>query len=281
LSAPHYGRRRFLVGGAAVALGAAFAIGVEELSGSSGPLKPPKSFATDLRTGHFHSARRGTEVGYTVSLPLGWKRGDQVPLALILHGLGGDHSYAFAHLDIQSAQANLAQATPPRPIVLAAMDGGAGYWHPRANGDDPQGMVVDEFIPLLKNIGVSTGEVVAFGWSMGGYGSLLLAETYPTLIRKVAVMSPAIWQSYADSRNANPDAFDSLADWRTHNVVAHLGALSGIPVRVACGLSDPFLPASRQLATLLPPGDVLLAPGAHDDTFWKAHGPAMIAFLAT
>ena len=260
---------------------AAIGVGVKELTGSSeGSSKSPDDLATDLKSGRFHSTRRGTEVEYTVSYPLGWKPGDQVPLAVILHGLGGDHSYAFDHLDIQSAQAKLAKATPSRPIVLAAVDGGSGYWHPRANGDDPQGMLVDEFLPMLHDMGMSTDDVVAFGWSMGGYGSLLLAETYPTLIKKVAVMSPAIWQSYSDSRNANPDAFDSAADWYTHSVIAHVRALIGIPVHVACGLSDPFLPASRQLAGLLPPGDVLLAPGAHDDAFWRAQTPDLVAFLA-
>ena len=211
-------------------------------------------------------------------MPVGWKAGD--PLALIFHGLGGSHSSAFAHFDIQSVQTRLAHATPPRPIALAAVDGGDGYWHPRADGDDSQGMVVDEFLPLLRRTGISTEAVGALGWSMGGYGSLLLAETYPTLIRNVAAMGPAIWQSYGDSRNANPDAFDSEEDWNAHSVMARIGALDQVQVRVACGLSDPFVPASRQLATLLPSGDVLIAPGGHDNSFWIAHIPALLAFLA-
>ncbi len=36
-----------------------------------------------------------------------------------------------------------------------------------------------------------------------------------------------------------------------------------------------------KVATLLPAGDVLLAPGGHNDTFWATHTPAMIAFLAS
>jgi S-formylglutathione hydrolase FrmB len=203
-----------------------------------------------------------------------------VPVALILHGLGGDHRYAFEHFALQDTQAKLAGATPSQPIVLAAIDGGGGYWHPRASGDDPQGMLVDEFLPLLHGMGIATHDVTALGWSMGGYGSLLLAESYPTLLRRVAVMSPAIWPTYADSHNANPDAFDSAADWHAHSVIARLRSLTGTPVRVACGLSDPFLPASRQLSTLLAAGDVLLVPGGHNDSFWTAHAPGMLAFLA-
>jgi len=216
-----------------------------------------------------------------VSYPSGWEPGARVPLALILHGFNGDHSYAFDHFDIAHVQDRLVKSSPSHPIVLAAIDGGDGYWHPRANGDDPQGMLVDEFLPMLRDHGVSSDALGAFGWSMGGYGALLLAETYPDIVKKVAVMSPAVWQSYADSRNANPDAFDSAADWDSHSVITGIRRLTGTPVQVACGLSDPFLPASRQLATLLPPGDVLLAPGAHDDDFWKAQTPALVAYLAT
>jgi len=234
-----------------------------------------------LVSGSFHSVRRGVAVGWTVSFPPGWVTGDDVPVCLVLHGLGADHSYAFDDLLLQDPQAVLATGKPARPLVLAAVDGGNGYWHPRADGDDPQGMVMDEFLPMVHDMGVGTGRVVAFGWSMGGYGSLLLAETYPARIARVGAESPAIWPSYATSQNANPTAFDSAQDWGAHDVVGHLAELGRTPVRVDCGLSDPFIPASRRLAALLAPGEVELAPGGHDVAFWRAHAPAQLAFLAS
>jgi S-formylglutathione hydrolase FrmB len=205
-----------------------------------------------------------------------------MPVALVLHGYAADHRYAFTDLRLQDVQAGLVfGARPARPIVLAAADGGDGYWHPHADGDDPQGMLMDEFLPLVRTMGVATDEVVAYGWSMGGYGALLLAETYPTVIEKVAVESPAIWPSYHASQGANPTAFDSAADWSAHDVVGHLRQLGSVPVRVACGLSDPFIPAARQLAGLLPSGDVTLAPGAHDSAFWRQWAPGQLRFLAS
>jgi enterochelin esterase-like enzyme len=287
---PRYGRRRALAAGAVAVVGAAIGYGVHELTESPPPAPPqtvapprrPKPHSTwhGLVSGSFHSTKRGTEVGYTVSFPPHWSPGAAMPLCLVLHGYTATHLKPFDELYLQDPQRALASSEPPLPLVLAAADGGNGYWHPRADGDDPQGMLMEEFVPLVGRYGVNTEHVVAFGWSMGGYGALLLAETYRDGIQRVAVESPAIWPSFAASQGANPTAFDSPADWSAHDVIGHLPRMGSTPVRVACGLSDPFLPASRQLATLLPPGSVDLAPGGHDATFWRAHASSLLAFLA-
>jgi enterochelin esterase-like enzyme len=220
-------------------------------------------------------------VGWTVAYPPGWTPRAPVPLCLVLHGYATDHRYAFDTLHLQDIQAQLAQQTPARPFVLAAADGGNAYWHRRRDGDDPPGMLMDELVPRLVRDGISTDRLVAFGWSMGGYGSLLLAEAYPRRIARVAVESPAIWPSYQASQGANFTAFDSAVDWRDHDVIARLPEMGDTPVHVACGLSDPFLPASRRLEALLPAGDVDLAPGGHDAGFWQAHAPTLLAFVAS
>jgi pimeloyl-ACP methyl ester carboxylesterase len=97
----------------------------------------------------------------------------------------------------------------------------------------------------------------------------------------VGAESPAIWPSYAASQNANPTAFDSAADWSAHDVVGHIADLGQMPVLIECGDTDPFIPASRQLATLLKPGDVVLSPGGHDITFWKSNAAIQMKFLST
>jgi len=281
-TSPHYGRRRFLAAVAVIGLGTGIGVGADALIASPNEVRrPDHPTPHGLVSGTFYSVRRGVHVGWTVSFPPGWEPGDSVPVALVLHGFGADHRYAFNELRLQDAQAVLAGSRPSRPLVRAAADGGNGYWHPRADGDDPQGMLMDEFLPIVHQMGVTTDRVVAFGWSMGGYGALLLAETYRERIRKVGAESPAIWPSYAASHNANPSAFDSAADWSAHDVVGHLAELERIPVLVECGLSDPFAPASRQLAALLAAGEVELPPGGHDIDFWKSHAPAQLRFLAS
>jgi S-formylglutathione hydrolase FrmB len=284
LTGPHYGRRRFLAAAGLVGLGTGVGVGVDTLVSSPVPVvvrKQSPVIPHGLVSGRFHSVRRGVGVGWTVSFPPGWKPQDRVPLCLVLHGFDADHTYAFNDLHLQDAQVGLAQGKASRSLVLAAADGGNGYWHPRADGDDPQGMLMDEFLPALRAMGIGTDHVVSFGWSMGGYGALLLAETYPQRIANVGAESPAIWPSFAASQNANPTAFDSAADWSAHNVVGHIATLDATPVRINCGLSDPFLPASRQLATLLKPSAVELTPGGHDLAFWKSHASAQLQFLAS
>jgi hypothetical protein len=62
--------------------------------------------------------------------------------------------------------------------------------------------------------------------------------------------------------------------------LAHVGALAGIPVRVDCVWSDPFLSASESLAQVLPSDDVHFEPGGHDPQFWADRAPAQLRFLA-
>lgn len=282
---PNYTRRRILAACVVAGLGAGIGFGIDSLltSGSSagkdqGAAEPGPH---GLISGTFSSVNRRTDVGWTVSFPPSWRRGDPATLCLVLHGFSANHTDAFDDLRLQDAQAALPIGSGHRPLVLAAADGGNGYWHPRANGDNPQAMLLDEFLPVVARLGVPTNDLVAFGWSMGGYGALLLAETYPDRIRRVGAESPAIWPSYAASQNANPDAFDSSVDWSRNDVVGHLAALGSVPVHINCGWSDPFLPASRQLATLLPAGAVVFGAGGHNATFWNAHALEQLRFLST
>jgi len=232
-----------------------------------------------LVSGSFRSRYRHQTVGWTIAYPLGHGPGSPLDVVLVLHGYMSNHSAAFSSLGLQYALAQDIHREDIAPIALAAGDGGNGYWHPRANGDDPQGMLVDEFLPLLATKGLQTRPIGLLGWSMGGYGALLLAETYPQLVRRVAAESPAIWASFGDSQGANPTAFDSAQDWESHDVISHLARLEGIPVRIDEGESDPFLPASQRLEQLLPAGSVHFEPGGHDAQFWSARGPAQLQFL--
>ena len=118
------------------------------------------------------------------------------------------------------------------------------------------------------------------GISMGGFGALLLAERHPDLIGAVAVISPAIWTTYAQARAVNAGAYASAADFAADDVVTHAPALAGMPVRIAAGRDDPFFPGVRALARALPRGTtVAFGQGCHDDAFFAGQEPASLAFL--
>jgi len=178
-------------------------------------------------------------VGYTIAYPPGHSPGSRLPLVIVLHAFGGDYRHPLAGMSLPQALALHVDGTPLPPMAIVSADGGGGYWNPHP-GDDPMGMVVDELIPLCQRSGLGRDMIATMGISMGGYGAILLAEKHPHLIMAVAAISPAIWTSYPQARAANSGAYTSADAFAAADVVTHASALSAVPVRVACGLSDPF-----------------------------------------
>jgi pimeloyl-ACP methyl ester carboxylesterase len=166
-------------------------------------------------------------------------------------------------------------------MAMVTVDGGGGYWNPHP-GDDPMAMVISELIPMCQglNLGRSPMGIGTMGISMGGYGALLFAEKYPSLIRATAAISPAIWTSYNQARAANPEAYASAAAFASADVVTHATALSGTPVRIASGDDDPFHPGVLSLIEQLPPGATVdLSQGCHTGPFFLSQEVPSLAFL--
>jgi pimeloyl-ACP methyl ester carboxylesterase len=290
-------RRRVLASGFGVAAGATVA-GLElvahgvlpgrtvldELDGACSVATPAETFAPvgPSRTGRFYSRARNRSVGYTIAYPPGHGPGSQLPLAVTLHGFGGDHTSGLGGLTLARALAVRTAGRAPAPIALVAVDGGGLYWNPHP-GDDPMAMIVDELIPMCQRLGLgrAPGSLGATGVSMGGYGALLLAEKHSRLIAAVAAISPAVWTNYAEAHSANAGAYASADDFGADDVVTHASALAGIPVRVASGSQDPFLPGVMALAKALPaPATVEISDGCHDSAFFASQAPASLSFLA-
>lgn len=288
-------RRSFVVGGAglgAVAVaGGAGAVLVEEgvvpgkialdrVIGRCGTEPDPPRTAGVVREWTFRSQRRGTDVTAVVVTPAGVASPRGLPVAVALHGNGGTGASAARGLRLDRYLTDAVRVHGVPPFALVAVDGGANtYWHPRAAGDDPIAMITDELLPLLARQGARTGRFGVIGWSMGGYGALVLAETAgaPRVAAAVA-SSPALFPSYDDARRTNHLAFDGPADFARNDVFTRLDRLRGVPVRVDCGTSDPFAPMARRLRARLHPLGAMSG-GCHDGVFWKRHLPAQLAFL--
>jgi enterochelin esterase-like enzyme len=195
-----------------------------------------------------------------------------------LHPRGGNHSDAFGaslHLDRFLAQA---VHDGVAPFAIAAADGGDHeYWHPR-RGTDPAGMIVHEFVPLLAEHGLRTQRIGLFGWSMDGYGVLYLAGVLGARRVGVAVAeSPAIWRH---SYQSVAGAFDNAADFDKHRIFGRPHRLHGIPLRIDCGASDGFAPIVRLLRAQLSPTPAGgIAPGGHDEDYWRSQAPAQLRFV--
>ena len=232
-------------------------------------------------SGTFYSAARHRTVGYTIAYPPRHHPGDELPLVVMLHGYGGNRADALIGMSPAQALALEAGGRPLAPMAMVTVDGGDGYWNPHP-GDNPMAMVTDELIPRCQRLGLGCPprRIGTLGISMGGYGALLFAEKYGHLIDAVAAISPAIWTSYAQARQANPAAYASATAFAANDVVTHAAALGRRPVRVASGDSDPFYPGVQALARALPTALVDVGPGCHTDSFFAAQEPPSLAFLA-
>jgi S-formylglutathione hydrolase FrmB len=274
------------------------------IDGACGSAPPPPTGRPPTRhTVTFESAYRHTSVQMVTLVPPDAAARSDLGVALALHGAGN----TAAGLADQVATAMTAAKIGTFAVVCP--DGGGTYWHKRADGDDPIGMILHEVLPRAAAAGLATRRIGIAGESMGGYGALLLAErfasaagTRPPLVTSaaarrpappgavpavaaVAAMSPAIFATYADARSADKGAFDSQADFARNNVFTSISALRHVPTWVTCGADDPFQPETvlfrARLAALTRhqvPGGIL--GGCHDDAFWARNLPAGLQFIA-
>ncbi|GAA2143492.1 alpha/beta hydrolase [Actinomadura napierensis] len=248
--------------------------------GRCGDVPAAPAASTAVRRLTWHSAHRRTDVTATVVLPAATRSLRGLPVAVALHGSGGTGASAVRSLALDHYLPDAVAHGGVPPFAIAAVDGGPdSYWHPRADGDDPLGMIVDELLPRLGKEGAETARIGAIGWSMGGYGALVLARRLGAgRTAAVVASSPALFASYEDAHGTNARSFDGAADFARNDVSTALDALKGVPVRVDCGTSDPFAPMARKLRDRIRP-EGSMGGGCHDGAFWRPRLPAQLAFL--
>ena len=127
------------------------------------PLEPAPTAAATYTNGSFVSAARGgIDTNWAIARPPGQTQ----PLrpVIALHGKGADAAQVMAG-GVEQGLAQAVDAGLP-PFAVVAVDGGGGYWHNRASGDDSGAMVLDELIPMLATQGLDTSRVGFLGWSI-------------------------------------------------------------------------------------------------------------------
>ena len=282
-------RRGFVVG-AGLAAGALLAAGSagrflpwrewlsaagDDLSGS-GLL--PGSPGVTVRDYTLHSRYVDTPVGYSIAWPPGSAPGDPLPACFALPGRGGGPPMGFA-----DHAARLVKRGESPPYAVVGVGGGVSYWHARASGEDRLSMLLRELVPLCARrfkLGGGGHKRAIIGWSMGGYGVLLAAETEPDLFAAVVAVSPAVWTSYDAMMLGPRDAFDSAADFAEYDVIGHADRLAGVNLRVDCGKQDPFYGYVTYLEAALPePPSGGYSRGGHDQEYWQRVAPAEAKFI--
>ena len=283
---PNMSRRSALRLGVGAVAGAAGAVvlgsAIDPLIGSAAPPATPVPLEPAVQptqptmvTGSFVSAARG---GVNTNWAIARPPGQTQPLrpVIALHGKGSDAATVMAGGVEQGLAQAVAAGLPPFAVV--AVDGGGSYWHKRASGEDSGAMVLDELIPMLGAQGLDTSRVAFLGWSMGGYGALLLgARLGPARTAAITAVSPALWLS---SGATAPGAFDGAADYAANSVWG-LPALAQIPIRIDIGTSDPFYDATQDFIAQLPNHPAGgSSPGGHDAGFWSSQLPGELTWMA-
>ncbi|QDO87219.1 hypothetical protein FNH13_01825 [Ornithinimicrobium ciconiae] len=160
---------------------------------------------------------------------------------------------------------------------MAAVDGGNGYWHARADGTDTGTMVLEDLVPVLAAAGAPVERLGFTGFSMGGYGALLLATRLPPeQVLGVSAVSAAVFFSESE---AAVGAFDGAEDFAQHDLFGRLDALRKLPLWLSCGDRDTFAETNRALAEQLPHAVTIFDEGGHDRAYLEAHWPRGLEFL--
>lgn len=270
---PELSRRAVLRAGAM--LGTAGALGANALRGARRTQAAPPQAAPTMTTGSFTSTARG---GITTNWAIARPPGQTAALRplIALHGKGSDAATVMAG-GVEQGLAEAVDAGLP-PFAVVAVDGGGSYWHRRASGEDAGAMVTDELLPLLAEQGLDTSRVGFIGWSMGGYGALLLGGRLgPQRTAAICAVSPALWLT---SGATAPGAFDGASDFAANSVFG-MPALDSIPIRVDCGNDDPFYSATQAFIAQLPnPPAGGFSPGGHDGSYWSSQLPAELVWIA-
>ena len=277
-------RRQLLLGGGSALAAAAVGLGAVDVFDHSfsrrGPhrvgivsspsIHVPNSGALE-RNGSFQSRYMQGAVGWTVSQPPG-------PQALqgilfCLHGYHNNHRFAFDSVHVPDAAAYVGLR-----VAVAGVDGGAdSYWHERHDRTDAMAMLLEEFVPMVRNM-VGDLPQALMGWSMGGYGALLAAVRARSQFVALAPASPAIWLTPGATA---PGAFDNPADFYANDIFNSLAKLSGLAIAVACGTGDPFYATTRDLVKRMDyPHSELFGPGFHDATYWASVAPNQLRAIA-
>ncbi len=219
------------------------------------PAVPPG----DQRLERRFSRARGRTVDFFTAVPDGHGDGRGLPVCLVLHG-ASKTAADFPALGLGQFLTDSVRRGNP-PFALAGATGDRLGWQP-AGADDPRRMVHEELPEWCAERGFATGAFAACGWSMGGAGALLLAETFPGFVRTVAAFSPAVTEGDA--------------------VVAQAGLLRGVQVGLWCGTDDGLIAGARALERALPQAKAAgsYGPGRHNFGYWSRCLPAAFDLVA-
>jgi S-formylglutathione hydrolase FrmB len=232
-----------------------------------------------VTAGTAHSAAMHGDMPWIVAVPADHSPGQPLPIVLTLPGDGGRAETMANGVGLPG----WASAAGLRLGFACPGGEGSTYYHPRRDGTNSLAWVTDEFLPMAEKrfgMGGSKAARAVLGWSMGGYGALLIAQQRPELVSAVVGSSPAVFPSYSAAVTGHSGTFDSAADWARWGFWNSAGTVHDVAVRLDCGTGDPFVSTARTLLHRIPGAVGTIADGCHDDGFWRRTATSQLHFLS-
>ena len=212
------------------------------------------------------------------------------PVLYLLHGLSDDYTMWLRRSAIERYVSNL-------PLIVVMPDGGRGYYSDAAEGFPYKKVISQELVARIDRtfptLAAREGRFLA-GLSMGGYGALKIALTYPEMFCAAVSHSGAVafgHQTYGwDGKPYPPEFQRVLGDNHVGGpddlfaVAAQSDPATRPALRLDCGTEDFLLENNRAFHAHLTacniPHEYAEFPGGHTWDYWDTHVQDTLVFLA-
>ncbi len=214
----------------------------------------------------YHSAAMNVDVGYHLYLPPGYEdpanKDRKYPVIYWLHGLNQSESSNWFPPAIIDGAMKTGHAPPM--IWIFVSGGGRAFYVDSADGKIlSETTIIKELIPHVdatyRTVSTREGRAIQ-GMSMGGWGALRLAMTYPELFSSVVAFAPSL-RTPENIGVTYPDVVarmfggDVARFWAVHPLKLARDKADQLrkmlPITVYVGNKDHLLAGSRDLHALL------------------------------
>ncbi len=156
------------------------------------PPVDPEPFVRLLKEQSFKSHILNRDISYAVLLPKDYDSlSESYPVVYLLHGYGDNEAAWYNYgLITYYVDANAAQTVP---MIYVMPTGFNTYWVNKYNGNFPyMDMFVNELVPVIDSVFRTVRDPqhrAVMGYSMGGYGALILPAKNPGVFKTGVVLS--------------------------------------------------------------------------------------------
>jgi len=232
----------------------------------------------------WYSSAVQKRMAFLLYLPIGYHKQptEHYPVLYLLHGSGHDRHSVLREVQPQEHVPMLGAA------MLVIPDGGQGWWLdspilPRSLFGQYVLQLVEFVDRHYRTLAFRTARGI-FGFSMGGYGAMLLAAQHPEMFSAASsLLGPLdIVQLFPDYHRLRLLLGSDLGTWQCYNPTHWVPSLAHTALRFCTGEEAFDRPQNEAFAAALESLQILFEydvyPGGHDIAFVRKHIKAHFSF---